>query len=188
MIALVNGTNLNQSGWKIQVGDIEAPVHPVNSDHAWFQVPEIATASTGTEALLVHPDLPGIQAATLKLVSTGPYAVCLNILHDDLARPVTGQDPALVGETIRLMLTGLPGLEPVPVGEPNPTGRSIAVHQPPTLADPGAADILRFELAPGLVGIQQADLLIRPAFTGPRLFSDLYPSFGCDVPPVAVVP
>ena len=105
---------------------------------------------------------------------------CFSTVHEDLSRLVTVEDPARVGEHIRIYMTGLEGAQPVDYGAPNPDAL-IGLANPPALADPGAAVVLAFRLSPGLVGIQQLDLRVVRPFANP---DKLFENGRCAAPPV----
>ena len=92
-------------------------------------------------------------------------AACFGTLHENFARLVSKDDPAVPGETVHTFLTGLRGVPPVPDGVPNPFSPLVPVANPP-LVNPQAANVLFFGLAPGLIGIQQLDMQILGTFTG----------------------
>jgi len=164
------------AGWRMKVNDRESPSL---EDWAPFQVPYETGFAT---AIFTHPSLPGFELRLKLDIKDRAYLRCFSTVHGDLLREVSGADPALVGERIRVFMSGIEGEQPVAYGQPNPEAL-IRVVNGPTLSDPGAATVLDFRLTPGLVGVQQMDLRILRPFV-----DDAYDLFefglGCPVPPI----
>jgi hypothetical protein len=179
MIVLLKGSRLGPGKWldvKFDAVGAGVTLHSAPGQrHAWFEFPDAEPFSQG-HFVVRHRRFPEL-ALQLNLISTTDYAACLKTTHQDSARVVTREDPASIGETIRISFTGLVG----------PVSESIA------LADPSAAEIVRIGASPGQPAIQQMDLLIRGAFTSDELFvrqindgTGAVNFHGCRVPPVAI--
>ena len=112
------------------------------------------------------------------------FPSCFGALHQGFDRIVSAEDPAVAGEIVHIFLTGLPGVEPVAEGVPNPIDRLIPVAAPPALGGDGALEPLFFGLAPGLIGLQQLDVrILRPTPPGQPLFRDAPAAPNCQIPP-----
>jgi hypothetical protein len=169
------------AGWRVRVADIERPLQLLSSEAAWFQAPILAPE--GRQRLEVfHPDHP-LRFSSMAL-ARDRFPSCFGALHQEFDRVVSAEDPARAGEIVHVFLTGLPGVEPVAEGVPNPIDRLIRVIAPPALGGDGALEPLFFGLAPGLIGLQQLDLrILRPTPPGQRLFRDAPAAPNCEIPP-----
>ena len=173
MILALHGDSLGQPGWRARIGGLETPLVSQGDSAAWFQAPSGLPVTGQLQPVeIYHPDHP-IRYTMMIEIATGIPA-CLATVHQDFTRPVDASAPAMPGEVVHVFLTGLQGTEPVPDGVPNPTDRLIPVANPPPFADPAALQPLFFGLAPGLIGIQQLDLLVlgttADIFAEPRAF------------------
>jgi len=169
------------AGWRVRVADLERPLQLLSSDAAWFQVP--AAAPEERQRLEVfHPDHP-LRFSSMAL-ARDRFPSCFGALHQGFDRIVSAEDPASAGEIVHVFLTGLPGVERVAEGVPNPIDRLIPVIAPPALGGDGALEQLFFGLAPGLIGLQQLDVRIpRPTPPGQPLFRDAPAAPNCQIPP-----
>lgn len=132
-------------------------------------IPFSVSVSTGADLLLtaIGPSVPS--------PGTGDMLCCANTA----GAPLTVDNPALAGETIIVYATGLglPSLTPLvdpPSGQPynGPVGnrpQSFVSSQ----VNNTTANVLRAELAPGLIGIYQVYLQLSAALTTDR-FAELY--------------
>jgi hypothetical protein len=164
MLVFLDGHNLDQPGWRVRTGpDMDMPLPALAESTAWFPY-------VSTEATIFHPDYPGLELRLLFARDDNAFA-CLSMDHQEGYRWVTAEDPALVGETIHVWMTGL------------------AVRMPPELADPGAAEVAGFGRSEDWKGLQNLDLRIRRPFISDngRMFAYDY-AYGCVVPPVRSVP
>jgi hypothetical protein len=187
MVMWVGGSNLQHSGWVVQLFGESTELHPVDERRAWFQIPAAASSAANKPvppAEIFWPERPDLRLS-IQLEVNPRYARCLDTLHEDHARPVTKEDPALPGETIRLIVTGLEGTEPVAIGEPNPADRVIPIAMPPQIQQPDAAEIKSAILSPGQIGLQQIDLTIKGPFKIGSLFAFAPGYVSCDIPAVA---
>jgi uncharacterized protein (TIGR03437 family) len=169
------------AGWRVRVADIERPLQLLSGEAAWFQVP--AAAPEQRQRLEVfHPDHP-LRFASMAL-ARDRFPSCFGALHQEFDRIVSTEDPALAGEIVHVFLTGLPGVERVAEGVPNPINRLIPVIAPPALGGDGALEPLFFGLAPGLIGLQQLDVrILWPTPPGQPLFRDAPAAPNCQIPP-----
>jgi uncharacterized protein (TIGR03437 family) len=187
MVVVLDGSALGTTGWSVRAAGLETPLLPLSDAGAWLQVPSSADAST--KALEIFK--PGLAISyQFQVQVRSPAVVCLATAHQDFSRIVTEDDPAIPGEAVHVFLTGLQGTEAVANGVANPTDHLIMVANPPPLYDPGALQVLFFGLAPGLIGLQQLDLLIvgTPAgnlFTPSGISSAFIPTYNCAAPAVA---
>jgi hypothetical protein len=183
MVVSVHGKALGRSGWRAQAvsGGVtyETPVWPLSDSAAAFQVPN-RLKNTITDPydttslqgiLLYNPDFPIRIGFTIRVQDN--VAVCLGVAHEDFARLVSPADPATPGEIIHAFVTGLPGVETIPDGVPNPVDHSVPLATPPQVAYRAVFRSVFAGLAPGLVGIEQIDLQVLPAISGPRVY-DLF--------------
>jgi hypothetical protein len=182
MVVVLKGSGLRAAKrFRLRFDAVDANVrlHAKSSQTAWFQFPGAEPFAQG-QVVLSHPGFPSLSLQ-LNVLTTADYAVCLKTTHQERGRRVTKRDPAVAGETIYILLTGLMSEEVA--------GSMLA------LADPGAADIVRIEPFAGMVGIQRVELLIRRPFSSDELFirqindgTGAVNFHGCTVPPVAPLP
>jgi len=166
------GSGLYLDDWTWSIGGS-------SSSHELHQVPSgISGRHTGT---VTRPDLPWFALKFMVWVQPREVA-CFGSYHLDDFHGVATENPAKVGETIRVYMTGLSGVTAVPFQQPNPEG--IAVANPPALADSGAPEILAFVLTPGDIGVQHVDLRVLRPSTQDRLFDPMVSQYGCAPPPV----
>lgn len=193
MVLTLQGQHLDAPGWRVRTVGIgsapplypmDVPLQPIWSGSAWFQIPSEMTLSTYMSDYqmfevykLDHPITTLLGINVLQTVVS-----CIQTLHEDFSGPVSASSPARIGETIHTFLTGLRGVEPIQDGAPNPSDYSIAVANPPAMADPQAFNPVFFNLLPGFVGLQQVDLQVKTPSTM-QLFTGVW-SFGCGAPPV----
>ena len=180
MIVTLHGNSFGQTGWRVRTAGAETLLVPAGDVSAWFQVPGRLPVTGQLQAVEIYnPDHPLRYTMMVEIVTGIP--VCLATAHQDFSRAVDANDPAMPGEVVHVFLTGLQGTEAVPDGAPNPLDRLIPVANPPPLADAAALQPVFFGLAPGLIGIQQLDLLVlgntTDIFAEPR-------AFHCAAPPV----
>jgi uncharacterized protein (TIGR03437 family) len=180
MILRLRGVNLDFPGLRARIGKVEIPLTPTSPFNAWLQVPSDLPEKGPLD--VYSPDFAMLFRRSVASVQDRVLA-CFTTLHEDFGRAVSKRDPATPGEIVHVFLTGLHGVEPVLDGVPNPTDHEIPVADPPSLADPGFADVTYFGLAWGFVGIQQLDLRVHSQSSNNSLFSGV-DAFGCTPPPV----
>lgn len=159
MLALVEGRNLDQPGWRVRQGEKTSPLMPLASSTAWF-------AYEAAETVLFHPQYPGLEMQLRFLRDDAAFA-CLAMDHEEGYRWVTREDPAVAGETIHVWLTGL------------------ASRNPPALSDPPAAEATGFSRSTDWTGLQRLDLrILRPFAEGSLGLFASGAGYGCPAPPV----
>jgi uncharacterized protein (TIGR03437 family) len=156
-------------------------VQAISSNLVVLQIPPVLPAGAGHFEIF-NPDYPMIE--TLVAFSHNQHVVeqCFGSLHQNFDRLVSREDPAIPGEIIHVFLTGLAGDPDPPYGIPNPIDRLVPATGAPPLGDPGAANVIFFGLAPGLIGIQQLDLQIIRPFKDGYLFN-----YSCAAPAISAV-
>jgi len=186
MVVVLRGRHLDQPGWRAKGATFDVPLNPIWDEAAWLQAPSnLPVVFSVRDVEIYHPGHPVTTKLGIATVDTA--LVCLQTVHEDYARPVTMEDPAVLGETVHVTITGLRGVEPVADGEANPMDRPIDVANPPSLSDPGFAEVVAFRLMPGTVGLQQLDLRIvrRPFPSSTGLFAQSgVNTAGCTQPAV----
>jgi len=161
----LDGSGFSKTGWLALVDGKPALSGALSDTAGYVLIP----SGPLTNLAIVSPDLP--FRSTLLLNPTTGVTACFGTLHQAMDRAVTAHDPAIPGETVHVFLTGLQGQEAVPYGQLNPTSHLVPVANPPALYDLGSATVEFFGLAPGLLGVQQADLqVLRPSNSSFCLF------------------
>jgi uncharacterized protein (TIGR03437 family) len=186
MAVFLAGKFLDQPNWRARIGETEVSFRSISSTSAWLQIPNSIQLVNGvaTRTLsLYSPTHPVTFSITLEIRDTA--LTCLGTLHESFSRAVTSDYPASSGEIVHVFVTGLQGKDPVPDGVPNPVDHLVSVVNPPLLADPEAAEVVFFGLAPGLVGIQQLDLRIHHASSKPSAALFRMSGWQCTYPAVS---
>jgi hypothetical protein len=162
MVVILRGRHLDQPGWRAKGATFDVPLNPIWDGAAWLQAPsDLPVVSAARDVEIYHLDHPVRTKLGIATVDTA--VVCLDTVHEDYTRSVSAEDPAVLGETVHITLTGLRGVEPVSDGQANPMDRPIDVVNPPSLYEGGFAEVIAFRLMPGAVGLQQLDLrIVRP--------------------------
>jgi uncharacterized protein (TIGR03437 family) len=175
-LVLLSSTNLRGNHWTAQLGSDQAKVNTISDTSYWFQVPGKAAPGRATVALK-SPELPIGYFFDVDVTQT---ITCLGAF-DLQFRVLDSKNPAKVGDTIEVFLTGRQTDPPIPDGVPNPSDRLVPLPPIP-LAEPSAFSVSCVGLAPGLVGLQQMNLKVVGVPAGRELSREVYP--GCGVPPV----
>jgi len=171
MAMFVTGRNLNQPGWLVdQRGEIQTLNSSPDGTMAWFLYLPIGDQSgTSSTVRIFHPSLMNF-AIQFPFTSNSSTFACLGATHESQpGRWITPEDPASIGEIIRVWITGL--------GE---------YGTAPPLADPDAAAVVSFAPAPAQPGVQWLSLRVQRPFMasiGEFLFAD-YRGYQCTPPPV----
>lgn len=158
--------------WPDQLGDVRltigetamrlASVSPIE---IVFQVPWDLPLSQ--EPLLI--DRPSdLFKALVPLPVQEVSPLVLSVLHEDFTSLVSERSPARVGEIVHIFGTGFGRVEPVPasgdVGSAEPLSRVangwVLMWDGLFAPDSSLANVTYFGLAPGLVGVYQADIRI----------------------------
>ncbi len=182
-LVVFRGSNLDLPGWRVQIADRDWPLQPLSSNAAWFQTPADLQLRTGQTLTIVNPAHP-LQFSA-RFDGGSQVVSCFGALHMNFGSIVTSDNPAAIGEALHVFMTGLTGTQPVAPGVPNPLDRLIRIASPPAFNAEGGFQSLFFGLAPGLIGIQQLDIVIRQATFGGSLFDGSVQEIGCTIPPVA---
>lgn len=185
-LILLGGTNLGPSslqvaqnvpfptslgGVQVLINNIQAPIYYVSSTTVAAIVPYEVSSAAGSTATIqvknngqvsnvvtdfVFPTTPGVF--TNPANGIGDAAA----LHQDGVTLVTANNPAEVGETISVFLTGLGAVSPTindgAAGPSNPL--SNTVDQISATVDFTAATVTFAGLAPGFAGLYQVNLTI----------------------------
>lgn len=146
-----------------------------------FQVPFDEPASLGGTAEYLLPD-PNPASPFVAAIASNPSQVLerapvwLGVLHDDFRGPVTSTDPALPGEIVHVYATGLGRVKnPPEPGQPAPTAPLSPLIDPlvcqvsqqaPDYREQ-LAETLWAGLAPGWIGLYQADIRLPAAGFAP---------------------
>ncbi len=164
MVLFVEGRNLNQPGWMVRIGTRESPLSSASETAAWFEFAK--DTPTETAAAIFNPSFPGLELKLLLTPNANAFA-CLGTTHQGQSNAsVTSTDPARIGEVIRVWMTG------------------FSDRIPPPLNDPGAADVLTFQPATGVTGVQYLDLRINRPFAPDGGLFEGNAGYQCLVPAV----
>lgn len=161
-IVVLYGAGLDQPGLTMVFDQTPVPLQQISNTQAWFQVPSQLRAPRPSKLRIQTPHPSPVLAFENQFQTVPSSISCLGVLHQAFDRPVTAQDPAKPGNIIHVFLTGLPGVETFPDGQPNPVDRLIGIADPPELWSKDPYEVLFFGLAPGLIGMQQLDLRATP--------------------------
>jgi hypothetical protein len=174
MAIFVTGRNLHHPGWLVDQRGVIQTLNSSTADgtSAWFLYQPIDNQSGSSNTIRIfHPALPNF-AIQLPLTTSSETFACLGATHESQPdRWITNEDPANVGEIIKVWITGL--------GE---------YATPPPLADPDAAAVVSFDPTPNQPGVQLLSLRVQRPFMaaiGDFLFAD-YRGYQCTPPPVRV--
>ena len=125
-LVALEGDGFEDSEWSVRYEGATLPLLGKTANVAWFQIPENAPEGCCRALTLVSAERE--MAITTQVV---PGSVtCFSTWHEGFTRLVTEEDPAFVGETVHVLLTGLspkstvvqwPGLEVLFLG-PYPYG------------------------------------------------------------------
>jgi hypothetical protein len=163
-LLILRGERLDLTGWRARTGDFDLPLFSYSPGVAALQLPtRLMRPPDAHQIELFRPDHPIHPSFTLSLQDR--MVICLATLHENYDRLVSSEDPAAVGETVHVYVTG--------------------IEEAPVLADPAATELLAFGPAQGLMATQVLDLrILRPAGQQTQLFTGIT-SHACTVPAAA---
>ncbi|MBS1829949.1 MAG: hypothetical protein JST93_31915 [Acidobacteria bacterium] len=156
-LVALDGDGFDGAEWSVRYEGKTLPLLGKTAQVAWFRVPEDAPAGCCRKLTLVSA---GREMAVETQVTPGSVT-CFSTWHEGFTRLVTEQDPAFVGETVHVLLTGL--------------------SADSRLTRLVGTEVLNLGPYPYGVGLQQLDLRVL-APMGPDQWRLFAPSKGCELP------
>ena len=155
-------------GVRVQIGDIDAPLHFVSPGQINAVLPvefdpganvSIVVSSNGVltapQSFLVAPAMPGIFVN-----DAGIPAIRRFVSAGEPSQPVTPQNPARLGDVLEIFATGLGETDP-PVGSGDALATGSTVLNPVSVEIGGlGVPVLYQGLAPNFVGLYQVNVLV----------------------------
>ncbi|MFN7939607.1 MAG: hypothetical protein U0R19_40145 [Bryobacteraceae bacterium] len=156
-LVALEGDGFEGTDWSVRYEGATLPLLGKTANVAWFQIPDnapegccrnVTLVSAGREMVITAQVVPG-------------SVTCFSTWHEGFTRLVTTEDPAFVGETVHVLLTGL-------------SARSTVVRLP-------GLEVLFLGPYPYGVGLQQLDLRVRAPMR-PDVWQLFDRAKGCDLP------
>ncbi|MCZ6489473.1 MAG: hypothetical protein O7A06_02950 [Acidobacteria bacterium] len=151
-------------GVSLSIGGVDAPLFYVGPSQINAQVPFSVRPGNSVSVIvnsggrLSAPQNYPIIPVRPGIIHSGGLAAAL----DGMSRPITFENPAVIGDTIQIFAMGL-GLAEPPIGAGTASPSSSAVQNPVTVRIGGIAVPVLFEgYAPDFVGVYQVNVLLIP--------------------------